>query len=229
VTVKHRSPLAAQVVDLVPDKPRGRPVFGLVVHTSGRGIVAKAARAGVPVTEYCVGYYRAAEYSCHYLIGYEGEIVQITADDRRVLHVGVDKAERALYLSGRWRTDRRLASTAVQLWARAWARSPQHLFPSSAPNDDYVGVELPPLLKPSSDGLWYTPAQHRAVARLADDLRRRHGWPAFWDDVLPVPRLLGHEDLDAFGRWDRGGGWDPGALRAVPRFRWATVAAELSR
>jgi len=229
MTDPSRSPLATQVVDLVPDRPRGRPVFGLVVHCSGRSIVEKAQRAGADVLEYVVGYYRAAEYSAHYVIGHDGGIVQVTADDRRVPHVGVTADERTLYRSGRWRTDKRLVASAVQRWDARWFPwvSPNVLFPSTAPNDDYVGVELPPLAKPTADGLWYTLAQHQAVARLASDLRARHGWPSWPSRGAPCQRLLGHEDLDAFGRWDKGGGWDPGALRAQPRFLWSAVQAGL--
>lgn len=235
MTDKNRSPLAAQVGDLHDDLPRGNPVFGLAVHCSGRGIVEQARKLGVDPIEHAIAYYRSAECSCHYVIGYDGTIVQITADDRRVPHVGVAADERQLYLSGRWMTDRRLASSAVARWHQYWATdsgygfsSPQHLFPSSAPNADYVGAELSPLEKPRDNGLWYTDEQHQGVAELADDLRRRHGWPAWWTEgALPCPRLLGHEDLDAFGRWDAGGGWDPGALRAVPRFSWLAVQALL--
>lgn len=232
MTDRNRSPYAVQVKDLVPDKPRGRPVFGLVVHTSGRSIVARAGRRGEDVLDHVADYYRAAAYSCHYVIGWDGRIYQITADDRRVPHVGVDAAERRLYLSGRWGKDKRLASSAVARWTALWKQpSPQHLFPSSAPNSDYVGVELPPLSQAPvigpMQGLWYTAEQHEAVARLADDLRDRHGWPA-WPTALPCRRLLGHEDVDAFGRWDRGGGWDPGALRSAPRFDWAAVRALLN-
>jgi hypothetical protein len=233
MTDRNRSSLATQVKDLVPDKPRGRPVFGLVVHTTGRGICEQAMKHGVDVLEHAVAYYRAAPYSAHYVIGYDGEIVQITADDRRVPHVGVSAEERKLYLSGLWVKERRLAVMPLKLWRGRWGygKSPQHLFPGPSVNGDYVGVELPPLRDPPiigrMQGLWYTAKQHVAVARLADDLRKRHGWPTF-PTQLPCPRLLGHEDLDAFGRWDKGGGWDPGALRAAPRFDWNLVEGELA-
>lgn len=219
---QHRSSIATQVEDLVSDRPRVGPVWGLCVHTSGRSIVQRAIAARARVLEYVVGYYRAAPYSCHYVIGWSGEIVQITPDDRRVPHVGVSTEERQSYLSGRWHEG--LPLGAVRRWGDLWGRgSPQHLFPGRSANSAYVGVELPPLLTPGADGTWYTLSQHEAVARLAEDLRVRHGWPD-WPSELPCPRLLGHEDLDAYGRWDRDGGWDPGALRALPRFRWGLVA-----
>lgn len=227
----NRCSFAAQVVDLVTDRPRTLPVWGLVVHTSGRSIVERALARGEDVLEHCVAYYRAAPYSAHYVGGWDGELVQLTPDDRRVPHVGVSAEERKLYLSAAWTRDQRLNSAAVGRWLEWWyqkgrVRSPQHLFPGTSANGAYVGLELPPLRLPNPDGLWYTRAQHELVARLAADLRRRHGWPA-WPKQLPCARLLGHEDLDAFGRWDRGGGWDPGALRAEPRFDWGLVAEML--
>lgn len=239
---QHRCSFAIQIPDLVPDGPRGRPPFGLCVHTSGRSIVARAVRRKEDVLEHAVAHYDSEKYSAHYVGGYDGDLVQITADDRVVPHIGVDsKLERPLYLDGRWLTDKRLSATAVKLWQKTWARtswwtidesmSPQHLYPSTQPNWDYVGLELPPLLKPTSEGLWYTDAQHDLVAKLWIDLAKRHSWAGWMDTVtrgrLPHNRLLGHEDLDAFERWDRGGGWDPGALRAAPRFDWDRVAARL--
>lgn len=225
----NRCAFATQVTDLVADQPRRGLVFGLVVHCSGRSKVNEAIRLGVPVLDHLVAYYRPAAFSAHYVLGYQGDIVQVTADDRRVPHVGIEPPQREAYLSGRWRTDRRLVAAAVNRWRDQWFpwASPQHLFPGSSPNGAYVGCELPPLAKPTADGLWYTLAQHLSVAALASDLRARHGWPSWATRGLPCQRLLGHEDLDAYERWDKGGGWDPGALRAQPRFSWKLVQAAL--
>ncbi len=226
MTDRNRSPLAIQVGDLHEDPPRSRPVFRLVVHCTGRSIVERALRRGVDPLEHAIAYYRSAACSCHYIGGHDGTLVQITADDRRVPHVGVSAAERQLYLS-RTRgcsADARLSRSAAQMWHSRWAcASPQHLFSGPSANDAYVGIELLPLERRRDNGLWYTDEQHELVAGLAEDLRVRHGWPA-WPTQLPCPRLLGHEDLDAFGRWDRAGGWDPGALRRLPRFNWSVVA-----
>jgi hypothetical protein len=57
VTESNRSELATQVEDLVQDRPRAKDPFG---------------------------HYRSAPYSCHYVCGYDGQLVQVTPDDRRV-------------------------------------------------------------------------------------------------------------------------------------------------
>lgn len=218
---------ATHVIDLVPDRPRARAVFGLAVHTSSRTIVRRAERRGEEVLEHVVGYYQAARYSAHYVGGWDGTLVQLTPDDRMVPHIGVSADERRRYLDGRWRTDARLRASSIDRWRLRWSgrSSPQHLFPGPSANGVYVGIELPPLITPTAEGLWYTDEQHALVARLFTDLAERHGWDGV--DAAPHPRLLGHEDLDAYGRWDPGGGWDPGALRATPRFDWSRVAAGL--
>jgi hypothetical protein len=38
-----------------------------------------------------------------------------------------------------------------------------------------------------------------------------------------MPNLVCHEDLSPLKRWDKGGGWDVGVLRAVPRLGWDEV------
>ncbi len=190
------------------------------MHTSGRGIVDRAKRNDVPAIELALLWYRAKEQSgVHYVIDHDGTIYQMLPDNRRGAHVGISRKERRGYLSGRW-----IKETSIPVgfaWRRRWPGfvSPQHLYPTRSPNSCYVGVELLPLLAQhvGSDGLWFSKAQHRAVGALARDMAERHGWPEGWEES---PRLVGHEDIDAYARWDRRGGWDPGALRAGPRFSW---------
>lgn len=238
MTDQYWSTFAENVGDLHADSPRPGPPWGLCVHMSGRSIIEIASKADIDALKVVVDYYRSAKYSCHYVIGYEGELVQVSADDRRVPHIGVSEAERQAYLRGVWTRAPGLGPDAVARWQAHWTtrlgfKSPQHIFPGRAPNDAYVGVEMLPLLKATPRGLWHTTAQHMTVARLADDLRVRHGWPGWVRDVsgaavLPQPRLLAHDDLDAWGRWDKQGGWDVGGLRARPRFDWALVSASLT-
>ncbi|GAB4539884.1 MAG: hypothetical protein Tsb0020_53390 [Haliangiales bacterium] len=88
--------------------------------------------------------------------------------------------------------------------------------------------ELPPLPRTRRDaeaaapGLWFTEAQHTAVAALAVDIATRNGFAR--DTGWPrTGRLVGHEDLTPVSRHNRANGWDPGALRDKPRFSWALL------
>jgi N-acetyl-anhydromuramyl-L-alanine amidase AmpD len=118
------------------------------------------------------------------------------------------------------------------LWHRSWSGvrgrdgklvvTPADIFRPLTPNAGYVGLELIPL-EPADRalGLWFSDAQHAAVAELAADVWARHG-------IAPSRlALCGHEDLNPIDRWDAGGGWDPGARRERPRFDWGRVYGKL--
>lgn len=213
---------AAKVLRAGPE--RSLPVYGLVLHTTGSGIVEQALRCGLVPLDHAVDYYLDPDsYYPHYVIGWDGTIVQIADESVRAPHVGF--GERALYLSGEWAHE--VNETLLALWRAAWPAfpSPAHLFPGPSPNNAYVGAELLPLpdapgaLEPAYRGSTFTLAQHQAAALLAIDVGVRQGLPVGWSDG---PRLLGHEDLNPIKRGAVGGGWDPGALRASPRLalRW---------
>lgn len=193
--------------------------YGICVHTTGRTIVERALKAGRNPIDEVIAYYQA-DWKSHYVIGYGGDIFQFFPDTTRGAHIGVSAEERKRYLSGKWLIDFQNA-VGVDLWRKRWSlyTSPQHLFPGTSPNGAYIGVELVPLLE-EQDGLWFTPDQHQAVVDLCAERAHYHGWPTGW---WATGCLVGHEDLDAYARWDKGGGWDPGALRVKPRFDWAFV------
>lgn len=216
------SPLAVQKPAKRPRFRRIKP-FGLVVHTSGRGILARAQRDDMEPVMAALKWYRAfARSGVHYVIGYDGAIFQLVADNLRGAHVGLSRKDRQRYLDGSWMHGK--TQQALTLWRARWPgkKSPQHLYPGRSVNGCYIGVEMVPL--PASrvghDGLWFTHDQHEAVRQLACDLAIRHRWPKGWQFS---PRLLGHEDVTPHSRWDKGGGWDPGALRAKPRLDWARI------
>jgi len=201
---------------------RSMKPFGLLVHTSGRGVVARAERERVPPGALALAWYRRKS-GVHYFVDYDGTITQMLEDDRRGAHVGVSLLQRASYLSGRWLLSKKISREAFMFWKARWPRykSPQHLYPTSSPNSCYIGVEMVPLAERDEDTrLWFTEAQHEAVRDLALDLAERHQWPEGW---METPRLVGHEDISAFTRWDGKGGWDPGAMRLKPRFDWGRV------
>lgn len=242
------SELALRLDDDADDWRGGRErtadevVEHLVVHMTGRTFVARAMKRGDDPLEALLAYYTQKRTSSHYLGGWAGELWQMTDDRIRVGHVGVTATERRLYLRGGWargepdHEGRVIAPPTVKRWREAWPgyKSPQHLFDGKSINDRAVGIEMPPcwvggeyIEEPLRDGLWHTAAQHCLVAMLACDLAERHGWHRVWwmdpRGGRRTPSLPGHEDVDLYGRSQKTGGWDPGALRKSPRWDWDTV------
>lgn len=196
--------------------------FGLAIHQTGRTIVERAVQRGMEPIEAAAKYYQSG-YHSHYLIGWDGTIHQFFADTIPGAHIGVSAAERELVLKGAWELNFE-GTAALRLWRERWPgyKSPQHLFPTKSPNQAYIGVEL----LPSRQGeTWFTDDQLQAVIDLAKNRAEAHGWPLGWEET---PRLVGHEDVDPYGRWQPSGGWDPGALREKPRFDWAAIRAGLA-
>jgi N-acetyl-anhydromuramyl-L-alanine amidase AmpD len=198
-------------------RPRRGDPWGLVVHTTGSTLVARARAHRADPLEYAVSYYlRPDSYHPHYVCGWDGALVQICDELQVAPHVGMSAADLAAYRSGSW--SHRIDATH---WRRAWEHrgfsSPLELYPGRSPNSVYVGIELLPLEQTGERGLRFTIAQHDRVSQLAGDIAARY--------LLghAVGRWVGHEDVTPVSRWDAGGGWDPGARRATPRFDWAAL------
>lgn len=251
-TVIGDSPIATVIGDdndwrSAPE--RTEKVSRLVVHMTGSSIVESAIRKGVDPYEHALSYYTGKGASSHYLLGYDGQLFQMTDDRLRVGHVGVTGRERQMYLRGAWERQGleldgkavTISKDTVAFWKQAWPfyKSPQHLFGSQSINDCSVGVEMPPCGR-YVHGKWesllgvqrhsttrHTVQQHVGVALLACDVARRWGWTGrWWIDPHGGPRtpyLPGHEDVDLYGRSQRSGGWDPGALREQPYWDWGFV------
>lgn len=245
---KFQSPLATQIV---PDLSKVRTVkgekttlakelvkrkpWGLLLHTSGRGVPAKAVKTGKSVMDVALSAYLNSQNGSNgylwggptYILGHKGESLQICDEDIRTHHAG--GPDRANYLSGKWIE---LASKQmVAHWFSRWGpkfKNPQQLYPSTSPNVDYVGVEMIPcgggLGTPMREGLLFTKEEHDKVIELGKDLAKRHGWPKGW---AKTSRLLGHEDVQPIERDDLKGGWDPGFLREKPYFDFEYVRAGL--
>ncbi len=115
-----------------------------------------------------------------------------------------------MLLDGSW-TDH-VTDEAEAQWRKRWPRmkSPQHIFPTTSPNDWYVGIET----VQGSGAERFTPAQYATTAELVVMMERMFGF------VAAGNRLVTHEDVQPFERWDAHGGWDPGVIRAKPTYNW---------
>lgn len=231
------SGIATQVPGMLdPDTCRRREPWGLCLHTTGRGIVDKAARTGRKPLDVALDEYRRMQDGSslgyrwggpHYVIDHDGGIYQIAPDFAFTAHCG--GPHRADYLDGSWVG--KCSDAAVHHWRAQWGArysSPQSLFPSRSANEDYIGVEMIPCGSgfgvPRREGELFTIAQYDAAVALAKDIARRQGWPADW---AHGPRLVGHEDVQLIDRHDGAGGWDPGYLRARPYFDMGAVREAL--
>ena len=205
--------------------------FGLCFHTSGRTIVQRAVDQGKRPIDLALKHYRRTG-AAHFVIDHDGTIYQLLDTEIRGAHVGLPRKWRKRYLSGAWRAIMRAKGLALslELWDKRWPglKSPQHMFPGKTPNGAYLGAEFLPLLKPQADGTWFSDAQYSAGRALWRELSRVHYWPLPCFELmhaqgLGYARAPAHEDLTPHSRWNRRGGWDPGALRRKPRWNWHKV------
>lgn len=189
--------------------------FGICVHTTGRGVPNMAKRLNKTPGEIGVLIYSKLWQSCpHYLIDPTGMIHGITDEKLVAPHCGVKAWQRNQMLDGSW-VDH-VSSKALYFWNRRWLprfKSPQHLFPGESGNRAYIGIEMIPSLT-LIDGSFFNSIQYDTLSALISDIRIRHNMN---DDKN---KLVGHEDLQPYERWDNDGGWDPGALRQDPYFFW---------
>ena len=201
-------------------KNRGMPVWGVAIHQTGSGIVDLAKRHGVSPLEKAVAFYVDPDnYSAHYVIGYGGEIVQISPEDSKAMHIGFPAGQRVAFLNGSWEDE--VSPATVAAWHARWPgyKCPASLFPGPSPNAAYVGIEMIPIdgEKPFFEGALYTEEQHYAVIALARDIAARNVLPVGWERA---GRLVGHEDVNPISRHTKSGGWDPGGLRTKPWLDW---------
>lgn len=214
-----------------PNNALLRVPWGLLLHTTGGGVTAKAKREGRSPIDVAIQVYIASQNGSNgyfwggptYVLDHDGSLYQIAPDEALTAHAG--GPNRLTYLNGSWTT--KVSPTVVAQWRAKWPafKGPYHLFPATSPNNNYVGVEMIPIGDgfggaPMAPGLRFTRAQHDAAAALGRDLGARWKWPAKW---AQGNRLVGHEDVDPIERSDALGGWDPGWLRAKPYFDFQYV------
>ena len=227
------SPLATQLP--FPRYTRRKKVYGVCLHTPGRTIVKRAHKYGVNPLEYVAAHYlERGQYGPTYVVGYNGQIVQVANEWDKTWHVGIGGQDKAAFLDGRWKS--RVSKKFLQMWKKRWPIScnPLDLFPGTSANQVYIGVEVVPLVlgyhgytilsdpdlyTPMAAGLWYTTMQHYALRGLFKDIAERHSFDRKRNPAVFVT----HEDLNPLTRSNKSGGWDCGVLRKTPRFDWDLV------
>lgn len=201
---------------------RGLPLYGIVVHTTGSGIIGSgnedtALNKAVEIYTNSGG--------PHYVISWSGKIVAVVADERiRGAHAGLANTPTAAvnaYLA-RSGWEQMLSARGAQLWHERWPgrRSPADIVPDGNMNNIntlYLGIEMIPITgggavfaPPMYPGARFTRAQHVALRDLINDIARRHNFPAGWNSKGST-RLVEHSDLNPVERdspslplWDAG-------------------------
>lgn len=217
------------------DSIRERVPWGICYHTTGSGILIKAREQKRKPIDVALDIYRGSQFGANgyqwggpaYVIDHDGTVWKMADETTRTNHVG---ANREAYLSGEWL--KKIPAVVVERWRKQWPnfRTPQHLFPSQAPNTDYIGVEMIPIGAHYGGpafrmGIRFTEAQHEAAVELALEIEVRQNFPKGW---YGTPRLVGHEDVGLLDRHDSIGGWDPGWLRPSPHFDFGWVRSHVA-
>lgn len=209
---------------------RTAEIFGVVVHQTGEDIVEQALKHGANPLEYVAEFYLDPEnYFPHYVIGHDGQIIQIAPESEKALHVGFDPEDRKAFLFGTW--EQKLTPQVVAAWKQKWPNfaSPANLFPGPSVNNVFIGIEMLPIV--DSCGFeaasWlkngkFTTAQHNAIVALLQDIGHRNLLPVGWH---LANRLVGHEDVNPLRRTTKNLFWDPGALNPDPwfDFQWVRI------
>lgn len=191
---------------------RTGPIWGVVAHTTGSGIVQRAfdrgCKTSLEVSRFAVDYYaaRGNDVSTHFLVGWDGEIWQLVDLDREAWHAGWGPQFTALYRSVKprewteWAQPvnsplvHRSPAGGYAAWFARWPglNGPAELIPAgySSPNKGTVSVDF--LAMPN--GRAPTPAQLQAGTVLLATLSM--------ELAIPVTRrnFLCHSDLDPVRR-----------------------------
>lgn len=214
-------------------RPRRRrdALGGLCVHTCGRPWILRQDTTDPHVLlDRLCDYYRD-KTATHYVVSQRADIVQIASDLEVAWGAAMSNPKTQ---DGQIERERRWADWIQEKGhSETWKRWRQRWLGFDRPSDlvrwhgagasaNRVLIHIEVMPQTTRSGIYFTPAQHDAVAALAADLAVRHGWaeePEWWRS----PRLVGHEDLSSTRWHPRLGGWDPGALAASPRWDWARV------
>lgn len=197
---------------------------GLLIHSTGPGMAKYAAKYKLSQIETVVRVYGNLSNNCaHVVVLPDGTRVRTVESYLVAPHCGVTASERSRLLDGSWRAW--TSDAAEALWDARWpgVKSPQHLFPSASGNDSYEGLETWKLpARDATTGTYYTAAQYKSTAEWVVERERE------WGFVAEGSRLVTHEDVQPFTRWDAEGGRDPGVLRLAPFYDWPRLLSEIA-
>ena len=213
-------------------------VSAVVIHTTGSGVIRRWKKQGprfkekTPFDTAVRIYTRLMKAGGHYVVGQDGQVVQLVPEHLAAWHVGSRKAR--LY-RGRWMRPK------YQWWADRWKGydSPLELIGGDlwrpydkdasvdwrtrwisrhgSCNANTIGIEVvPPIDDPKSswsDSCW------RSIALLTADICYRSSLP------IERGRILSHSDAHPISRTTRSGRpWDPWA----DQFSWETFLEKSS-
>lgn len=198
---------------------RTRSIWGVVVRTSAEeDIIAALEHGADPLEALVTSYLRPRATAPHYLIGWNGDVVQICDEDQKAEDLALEPAHRRAYLDGSW--TQLLPSALVSGWQQRWpdTPSPAHLFPGLSPDQVYIAIELLPLVagvvaRPMASASRHTVRQHEAAVALAKDIGDRRDFVPMWSRS---GRLVAEEDLHPLRRSPCAvPGRDPGNIDAT--------------
>ena len=218
--ITNASPLA-----LLVDRPRNvrdqkLPAILIVDHITGRGTWNNAEKHKQdPLGRIDTFFTKDGNPFAHYTIDPWGVILQVAYERERPWAQGLSLTQSK--------------QKPPEFWLKEWGPRFDSVFelicslrhryaiggPSGyiSPNSRAISIEHIQY----GNGFKLTAAQYRMSHLLHMDIAIRHGMDMAqvlnWEHRLNV---LGHEDVDPWGRGARGAGWDPGALRKKPRFCW---------
>lgn len=219
---------------------RGR-VGGVLIHSTGRGLLDSAKKRGLtPDAEAERLYGGALSTFPHYVVGHAA-VTSYCDELKWAAHASWSLAEKSRYAEGGWRAliepdGRAVPSRAgtYDWWDARWGPARGLAYGSPAdmlaqiggaksPNAVYVGIELVPY----ADGS-FSSTQYVALGALVRDVLGRNSFTLPLPSSLPQVWLCGHSDISPLRRTEvNGRPYDPDSTGAGPDFDWRALEAAI--
>ena len=196
-------------------KLKRKEVKGILIHTTGSGIVKKAIAKKKKPIEYAIEYYKTGSAYPHYLIDWNGDIFKFCDELKYAAHAKWSNDEKKLYDTADWLVcnEKEGKLTQVnpkiyQFWLDKWGmkrgldyKSPKDILKQiggKSPNEAFIGIEMLDK-KPS-----FTKEQHYALSELIEEICVRHKLldvSKIMKNTLPQAWLCTHSDVSPIRRW----------------------------